>query len=74
MDRPMVELPMPMSTRGRQLQREQDGGGEGEEGRGMYTRERVRERRMAGHPCAAGCGHFCWAAVGQRSGEQGEQG
>lgn len=20
---------------------------------------------MVGHPCVAGCGHFCWAAVGQ---------
>lgn len=21
-----------------------------------------RRRKLAGHPCAAGCGHYCWAA------------
>jgi len=71
MERPMVELAMPLIPRGRRLQREQEGEGGGEEGRG---REQARERGMAGHPCAAGCGHFCWAAVGQRSGEQEDQG
>ncbi|KAI9462992.1 hypothetical protein HD554DRAFT_2206502 [Boletus coccyginus] len=75
MGRPMVELAMPLIPRGRRLQREREGEGEGEgkveEGRG---REQARERGMAGHPCAAGCGHFCWAAVGQRSGEQEDQG
>ena len=20
--------------------------------------------KVSGHPCAAGCGHFCWAAIG----------
>jgi hypothetical protein len=61
MERPMVELPMPLTTRGRQLQREHEAEHEAEDGRGV--RERARERSMAGHPCAAGCGHFCWAAV-----------
>lgn len=23
-----------------------------------------RTNNIAGHPCAAGCGHFCWAATG----------
>lgn len=61
MERPMVELPVPSLMRGRQLQREQDGENDAEEGRG------AGERSMAGHPCAAGCGHICWAAVGRRS-------
>lgn len=64
MERPMVELPVPLVTRGRQLQREQDGENEGEEGRRVS--ESAGERRITGHPCAAGCGHFCWAAVAQR--------
>ena len=67
MERPMVELPMPLITRGRQLQREGEGENEAEE-RGV--RERPRERSMTGHPCAAGCGHFCWAAVGKRGEDQ----
>ena len=24
----------------------------------------LRINKMAGHPCAAGCGHICWAANG----------
>jgi hypothetical protein len=23
-----------------------------------------RVRRLAGHPCASGCGHICWVAIG----------
>ena len=23
------------------------------------------EHSLAGHPCAAGCGHFCWMAIGE---------
>ncbi|KAF9235674.1 hypothetical protein BU15DRAFT_89510 [Melanogaster broomeanus] len=32
----------------------------------------ARERSLAGHPCAAGCGHFCWAAVGRSNDGQDE--
>ena len=24
-----------------------------------------KSTNLAGHPCAAGCGHFCWAASGE---------
>jgi hypothetical protein len=24
--------------------------------------------KFSGHPCAAGCGHFCWAATGNPGG------
>jgi len=24
-----------------------------------------RMTKLKGHPCAAGCGHFCWAASGE---------
>ena len=60
MEHPMVELPVPLITRGRQTQREKNGE-EGEEGQRMS--ESVGEKGITGHPCAAGCGHFCWAAV-----------
>lgn len=71
MERPMVGLPMSSRTRGRQLVRAQEGEEGGEE-RGV--REPVsKERRMTGHACAAGCGHFCWAAVGQWSEDQEDQ-
>ncbi|OCH91390.1 WD40 repeat-like protein [Obba rivulosa] len=47
-----------------------EGGGSrgGEEGSGagqlsrLVEEESVDERRLWAHPCAAGCGHFCWAA------------
>ena len=70
MERPMIELPMPLIKRGRQLQREQDGESQGEERRG--ARQNAGERGMAGHACAAGCGHFCWAAIAQKSDDRQE--
>ncbi|OJA08915.1 hypothetical protein AZE42_07365 [Rhizopogon vesiculosus] len=62
MDRPMVDIPAYSSARGRSLtrEREDDGGEEREE---ITSSQGQWERTLAGHPCAAGCGHFCWAAV-----------
>ncbi|KAG9310476.1 hypothetical protein JVU11DRAFT_9620 [Chiua virens] len=70
MARPMVELAAPLMTRGRQLQREREQDGENETEGSRGTSERVRERGFTGHPCPAGCGHFCWAAVCQRSDDE----
>ncbi|KAG9315433.1 hypothetical protein JVU11DRAFT_3043 [Chiua virens] len=70
MARPMVELAAPLMTRGRQLQREREQDGENETEGSRGTSEKARERGFAGHPCAAGCGHFCWAAVCQRSDDE----
>jgi hypothetical protein len=67
----MVELPIPLMARGRQLQRDQVSEHEAGEGRGGPL-DRPGERNMAGHLCAAGCGHFCWAAVGRSNDNQGE--
>lgn len=66
MECPMTELSVPSGVRGRQLQREQEG--ENEESRGVSGR--AKERGMAGHLCAAGCGHFCWVAVRHKSNDQ----
>jgi hypothetical protein len=27
--------------------------------------------KFSGHPCATGCGHFCWAATGIPGGKDG---
>ncbi|KAG1739394.1 uncharacterized protein EDB91DRAFT_1134938 [Suillus paluster] len=62
MERPMVDIPAPSSARGRSLIRERDD--DVEEGEEVTSSEGWRERTLAGHPCAAGCGHYCWAAVG----------
>ncbi|KAF8838899.1 hypothetical protein BDN67DRAFT_970862 [Paxillus ammoniavirescens] len=71
MEKPMVELPIPLIARGRQLQRDQVSENEAGEGRGGPL-DRPGEKSMAGHLCAAGCGHFCWAAVGRSNDNQGE--
>ncbi|KZT22867.1 WD40 repeat-like protein [Neolentinus lepideus HHB14362 ss-1] len=67
--RPLVELPS-SEPRGRtQTRRDspmmaEDGldsmseGGSGSNNRGTVE----RMARLSGHPCAAGCGHFCWIA------------
>ncbi|KAH7885076.1 hypothetical protein F5I97DRAFT_1810259 [Phlebopus sp. FC_14] len=58
MKRPMLELAsQPYAARGRQLHRDQDDVND------TVDKVKMMERSMAGHPCAAGCGHFCWAAV-----------
>ena len=28
----------------------------------LQTHQDRKSAKLAGHPCAAGCGHFCWAA------------
>jgi hypothetical protein len=68
MERPLVDIPACSSARGRSLtrEREDDGGEEREE---VTSSEGLWERTLAGHPCAAGCGHFCWAAVGGHGAE-----
>ncbi|KAF9220562.1 hypothetical protein BS17DRAFT_787288 [Gyrodon lividus] len=68
MERPMADLPVPSIVRGRQLQRDQDGESEAE---GRALSDRAGERSMAGHLCAAGCGHFCWAAIWRSNDDQG---
>jgi hypothetical protein len=68
MDRPMVDILASSSTRGRSLTRERDDdGGEEQE---VTSFEGQWERTLAGHLCAAGCGHFCWAAVGGHPGAE----
>ncbi|KAG1785218.1 uncharacterized protein HD556DRAFT_1423791 [Suillus plorans] len=64
MGRPMVDIPTSLSTRGRSLIRERNGDGDGEEGEEVTCSESRGERTLAGHLCAAGCGHYCWATVG----------
>ncbi|KAI6155834.1 hypothetical protein BKA82DRAFT_1008041 [Pisolithus tinctorius] len=55
MERPMDPLPSPTVSRGRlRVTTDVDGTVQGN-GKG--------ERHLAGHPCAAGCGHFCWVAA-----------
>ena len=63
MGRPMLDIPASSSARGRSLIRERDDDS-WEEGEEVTSSEGRRERTLAGHPCAAGCGHYCWAAVG----------
>lgn len=87
MNRPMVEIPVPLSsapneTRDRSVVRgspslssnEQDDdsssvatdvASEAASGTGTGTFIFPSANRMSGHPCAAGCGHFCWVATGQ---------
>ncbi|KAG2751139.1 hypothetical protein P692DRAFT_20918426 [Suillus brevipes Sb2] len=67
MGRPMVDIPTSLSARGRSLIRERDDNGEGEE---VTCSESRGERTLAGHPCAAGCGHYCWATVGRHLGAE----
>lgn len=62
MGHPMVDIPTSLSDRGRSLIRERDD--DGEEGEEVTCSEGRGERTLAGHPCAAGCGHYCWATVG----------
>ncbi|KIJ61068.1 hypothetical protein HYDPIDRAFT_97184 [Hydnomerulius pinastri MD-312] len=71
MERPMIELQAPRASaaRGRQLQRNQDGEHDPGDGGGLI--DRMGERNMAGHACAAGCGHFCWAAIGRSTSGEG---
>lgn len=67
MGRPMVDIPTSLSARGRSLIRERDDNGEGEE---VTCSKSQGERTLAGHPCAAGCGHYCWATVGRHLGAE----
>lgn len=74
MQRPMVELsvstlPLPSEERGRRSIR--SSGVSPREQEGSYfskiDENAVEERkgsmvRVMGHPCAAGCGHHCWAS------------
>ncbi|KAG2077771.1 hypothetical protein BDR04DRAFT_1064549 [Suillus decipiens] len=62
MGHPMVDIPTSLSARGRSLIRERDD--DGEEGEEVTCSEGRGGRTLAGHPCAAGCGHYCWATVG----------
>ncbi|KAG2139627.1 uncharacterized protein EDB93DRAFT_1298463, partial [Suillus bovinus] len=59
MGRPIVDIPPSLSARGRSLLRERDN--DGEEGEEVTYSEGRGERTLAGHLCAAGCGHYCWA-------------
>lgn len=59
----MVDIPACSSARGRSLIRERDDDGGDERGE-VTGSENQGERTLAGHRCAAGCGHFCWAAAG----------
>ncbi|KAG1810953.1 uncharacterized protein BJ212DRAFT_1526217 [Suillus subaureus] len=68
MGRPMVDIPTSLSARGRSLIRERDD--DGEEGEEVTCSESRGERTLAGHPCAAGCGHYCWATVGGHLGAE----
>ncbi|KAG0696924.1 hypothetical protein DFH29DRAFT_812461 [Suillus ampliporus] len=68
MERPMVDIPTSSSARGRSLVRERDD--DMEEGEEVTSCEGRLERTLAGHPCAAGCGHYCWAAVGGHLGAE----
>ncbi|KAH7923852.1 hypothetical protein BV22DRAFT_1067906 [Leucogyrophana mollusca] len=69
MTRPMVELGLPLASRGRTIAREEDGD-EGGEGPTRPAASMWRnEAGIVGHPCAAGCGHFCWAAARREEGE-----
>ncbi|KAG2123096.1 hypothetical protein DEU56DRAFT_745653 [Suillus clintonianus] len=68
MERPMVDIPTSLSARGRSLIRDRDD--DGEEGEGVASSEDRGERTLAGHPCAAGCGHYCWTAVGGHPGAE----
>ncbi|KAI6035715.1 hypothetical protein EDC04DRAFT_3114826 [Pisolithus marmoratus] len=54
MARPMDPLPSPTVPRGRLRVTTDVAGSVQENGK--------RERYLAGHPCATGCGHFCWVA------------
>ncbi|KAG1883918.1 hypothetical protein F4604DRAFT_1648655 [Suillus subluteus] len=68
MGRPMVDIPTSLSARGRSLIRERD---DDEEEREEATYSEGRgERTLAGHLCAAGCGHYCWATVGGHLGAE----
>lgn len=64
MERPMDVLP-PALSRGRQHRRPQNGTNGDAAESDIHTDE-AGERSLAGHPCAAGCGHVCWMAVGDR--------
>lgn len=68
MGRPMVDIPTSLSARGRSLIRERNG--DGEEGEEVTYSESRGERTLAGHLCAAGCGHYCWATVGGQLGAE----
>lgn len=68
MGRPMVDIPTSLSPRGRLLIRERNG--DGEEGEEVTCSESRGERTLAGHLCAAGCGHYCWATVGGQLGAE----
>lgn len=68
MGRPMVDIPTSLSARGRSLIRERDDNGE--DGDEVTCSEGRGERTLAGHPCAAGCGHYCWATVGRHLGAE----
>lgn len=78
MERPMVELPrsFPQVTaiRVRSVTRTSPLGSEGDDDDSSTTSEIPLEShspvhdgqsgKLLGHPCAAGCGHFCWAVNG----------
>jgi hypothetical protein len=68
MGRPMVDIPTSLSARGRSLVRERDD--DREEGEEVTCSEGRGERTLAGHLCAAGCGHYCWASVGGHLGAE----
>lgn len=55
----------PALSRGRQHRRPQNGTNGDAAESDIHTDE-AGERSLAGHPCAAGCGHVCWMAVGDR--------
>lgn len=57
-----------VSSHSRQRQRTQDavdGGGDGDGGgENSMSENKVKVRNVLSRPCAAGCGHLCWAVVG----------
>ncbi|KAH7915025.1 hypothetical protein BJ138DRAFT_998811, partial [Hygrophoropsis aurantiaca] len=69
MTRPMVELGLPLANRGRTITREEDGEGNGDNAAHSVVSVWQKEAGIVGHPCAAGCGHFCWAAARREQGE-----
>jgi WD repeat-containing protein 24 len=77
MARPMIEVaipcPPPHETRGRPIASSRMSGNEPDDDN-MVVADHVPDvtgaaaisqmNNVSGHPCAAGCGHFCWAATG----------
>jgi WD repeat-containing protein 24 len=76
--RPMVELPRLIppatETRGQSVARSSPMGREADDDDSStttsenplegYSPAPTQSSKLIGHPCAAGCGHFCWAVSG----------